>query len=151
MGYLHANKLFDTLNYHDRPELADLDSEAAYVVRQNRNKTIQQSGAASPEPAPASGPKEPWRMTLDELRPVLFDEMKIPFDADRFEVGQVTRTDVAQSQSRLAVARGELRNAQANLITARETYIQLVGDAPDDLQPPPPLPNLPADVGTFVL
>jgi outer membrane protein len=81
---------------------------------------------------------------------VEFLTVNLEATSDRFEIGDLTRTDVAQSQSRLAVARGELRNAQANLITARETYIQLVGDAPDDLQPPPPLPNLPADVATAV-
>ena len=64
--------------------------------------------------------------------------------ADRFEIGDLTRTDVAQSQSRLALAQGDLRSAQANLIAAREAYIQLTGLAPDDLQPPPPLPGLPA-------
>jgi outer membrane protein len=70
--------------------------------------------------------------------------------SDRFEIGDLTRTDVAQSESRLALARGDLRAAQANLIAARETYIQLVGDAPDNLQPPPPLPGLPADVSDAV-
>jgi outer membrane protein len=64
--------------------------------------------------------------------------------SDRFEIGDLTRTDVAQSQSRLALARGDLRTAEANLANARETYVQLVGTAPVDLQPPPPLPSLPA-------
>ena len=62
---------------------------------------------------------------------------------DRFEIGDLTRTDVAQSQSRLALAEGDLRTAQSNLIGARETYIRLVGEMPTNLQPPPPLPNLP--------
>ena len=65
--------------------------------------------------------------------------------SDRFEIGDLTRTDVAQSQSRLALARGDLRSAEAGLIQARETYIQLVGSAPGELEPPPPLPNLPDD------
>ncbi len=63
--------------------------------------------------------------------------------SDRFEIGDLTRTDVAQSESRLALARGDYRTAQSNLITARETYIALVGEAPTNLQPPPPLPNMP--------
>jgi outer membrane protein len=63
---------------------------------------------------------------------------------DRFEVGDLTRTDVAQSESRLALARSDLQTAEANLITSRENYIALVGEAPDDLEPPPPLPGLPA-------
>ena len=63
---------------------------------------------------------------------------------DRFEVGDVTRTDVAQSEARLSLARGDLRTAESNLIASRERYVQLVGEAPVDLAPPPPLPNLPA-------
>ena len=63
--------------------------------------------------------------------------------SDRFQIGDLTRTDVAQSESRLALARSDLRTAQSNLISARENYIALVGSAPDDLQPPPPLPGLP--------
>ena len=63
---------------------------------------------------------------------------------DRFEIGDLTRTDVAQSQARLAQARGDLRNAEATLAGSRESYIRLVGRPPVDLQPPPPLPNMPA-------
>ena len=70
--------------------------------------------------------------------------------SDRFEIGDLTRTDVAQSQARLALAQGDLRSAQANLIAAREDYIALVGEAPTDLQPPPPLPGLPDSVETAV-
>lgn len=64
--------------------------------------------------------------------------------SDQFEIGNLTRTDVAQSNSRLAQARGNLRTAEANLVAAREKYIQIVGKAPVDLAPPPPLPLLPA-------
>jgi outer membrane protein len=69
---------------------------------------------------------------------------------DRFEVGDLTRTDVAQSESRLALAQSDLQTAQANLITSRENYIALVGEAPDDLEPPPQLPGLPASPSTAV-
>lgn len=71
-------------------------------------------------------------------------EVNLQATSDRFEVGDVTRTDVAQSESRLALARSDLQGADANLITARENYIALVGEAPDNLEPPPPLPGLPA-------
>lgn len=66
--------------------------------------------------------------------------------SDRFEIGDLTRTDVAQSQARLALAQSDYRTAQANLIAARETYTQLTGLAADDLQPPPPLPGFPTGV-----
>lgn len=62
---------------------------------------------------------------------------------DRFEIGDLTRTDVAQSQARLSLAEGDARTASANLAAARETYIRLVGSPPGVLAPPPPLPNLP--------
>ncbi|MEL6528427.1 MAG: TolC family outer membrane protein [Pseudomonadota bacterium] len=71
--------------------------------------------------------------------------------SDRFEIGDLTRTDVAQSQSRLAVAQGSLQSAYGNLISARETYIQLVGKAPLNLEAPPPLPGLPDAVDLAVL
>lgn len=71
-------------------------------------------------------------------------EVNLQATNDRFEVGDLTRTDLAQSESRLALARSDLQTAQANLITSRENYIALVGEAPDNLEPPPPLPGLPA-------
>lgn len=73
-------------------------------------------------------------------------EVNLRATADRFEVGDLTRTDVAQSEARLSQARADLRNAEANLIASKERYIQQVGEAPAELTAPPPLPNLPADV-----
>ncbi|KQT32323.1 hypothetical protein ASG29_10975 [Sphingomonas sp. Leaf412] len=63
---------------------------------------------------------------------------------DRFEVGDVTRTDVAQSEARFRLAQAQLQSAQATLIASRENYIRLVGTPPGTLEPPPALPNLPA-------
>lgn len=71
-------------------------------------------------------------------------QVNLQATSDRFEIGDVTRTDVAQSNSRLAVAQASLRNAEASLISARETYLQVVGKAPSSLAPPPPLTGLPA-------
>lgn len=62
---------------------------------------------------------------------------------DRFEIGDLTRTDVAQSEARFAEALGNLQNARANLIRSKEIYLQLVGSAPGELSAPPPLPGLP--------
>jgi outer membrane protein len=69
---------------------------------------------------------------------------------DRFQIGDLTRTDVAQSESRLALAQGQLEQAQSNLIGSKENYIQLVGSAPTALEPPPPLPNLPGSADMAV-
>lgn len=75
-----------------------------------------------------------------------FEVLRVNLEAtrDRFEIGDLTRTDVAQSQARLELARGDTLNAEANLAAARERYIQLVGQTPGRLEPPPPLPGLPA-------
>jgi len=63
---------------------------------------------------------------------------------DRFEIGDVTRTDVAQSESRLALAQSRLTTAQGRLISSEQNYRRIIGRPPGELQPPPPLPPLPA-------
>ena len=63
--------------------------------------------------------------------------------ADRFDVGVVTRTDVAAAEARLAGARALLAGANAQLEGSLATYEALVGNRPEDLDPVPPLPALP--------
>ncbi|WP_226780386.1 TolC family outer membrane protein [Oceaniglobus trochenteri] len=60
---------------------------------------------------------------------------------DRFEVGEVTRTDVSFAESRLASARAGLAAAQGDLARSREAYRQAVGRYPDTLSPPPTPPK----------
>jgi outer membrane protein len=57
----------------------------------------------------------------------------------RFDVGEVTRTDVAQSQARLAQAQALLQSAVAQLAITRAGYATLVGQNPGDLAPEPSL------------
>ena len=64
----------------------------------------------------------------------------------KFEVGQITRTDVAQAEARLAGARAGLASARANLGVSRANYTAVVGQSPGDLAPEPELPGLPATV-----
>lgn len=63
----------------------------------------------------------------------------------RFEVGEITRTDVAQSQARLAQSQADLASAQAQLSVSRAAYAAVVGQAPADLAPLPILPGVPQD------
>ncbi|SDI19098.1 TolC family outer membrane protein [Lutimaribacter saemankumensis] len=56
---------------------------------------------------------------------------------DRFEVGEVTRTDVALAQARLAQARSNLAQAEGDLAIAIEAYRAAVGRAPGNLTQPP--------------
>jgi outer membrane protein len=64
----------------------------------------------------------------------------------RFDVGQLTNTEVAQSEAQLASARALLANAQAQLQISRANYTAAVGQNPGELVAPPPLPGLPATV-----
>jgi outer membrane protein len=54
---------------------------------------------------------------------------------DRFNVGEVTRTDVAQAASSLASARSDYFTAQANLETSIADYHQVIGVDPSRLEP----------------
>jgi outer membrane protein len=58
---------------------------------------------------------------------------------DRFRVGEITRTDVAQAEAALAGARATRQTSEGNLATARATYRRLVGEIPDQLIEPQPL------------
>jgi outer membrane protein len=63
---------------------------------------------------------------------------------DRFSVGEITRTDVAQSESALAQAEAEVQTAQGNLKTSQAQFVAVVGLQPRKLSPPQPL-ALPVD------
>jgi outer membrane protein len=63
---------------------------------------------------------------------------------DRFDVGEVTRTDVALAQARLAGAQSGLATAQGNLQSALAEYENVVGKAPGTLVSPKRLPELPS-------
>lgn len=65
---------------------------------------------------------------------------------DRFEVGEVTRTDVALAEARLAQARAAFAAAQGDLIVAGEEYLAAVGKKPRNLVNPRSLPSLPSGV-----
>ncbi len=61
---------------------------------------------------------------------------------NRFEVGEVTRTDVSQSESRLAASRSTFAAAQGQLEISREAYRAAVGSPANNLEPLPPLPQV---------
>jgi len=65
---------------------------------------------------------------------------------DRFEVGEVTRTDVAQAEAAVALARSGLAVAEGDLARAIEAFREAVGRPPGDLRTPADLPNLGDDV-----
>lgn len=62
---------------------------------------------------------------------------------ERFEVGEVTRTDVSQAESRLAASESALQSTRAALKRSIDFYIATIGSAPQNLRTPPPTPKLP--------
>jgi outer membrane protein len=60
---------------------------------------------------------------------------------DRFDVGEITRTDVSVAEARLAGSRAELAAAEGDLLVAREAYKAATGAYPGNLQPLPPSPR----------
>jgi outer membrane protein len=62
---------------------------------------------------------------------------------DRFRVGEVTRTDVAQAESSLAQAIGTLTAADGQLRQSQAEYVRVVGHAPGRLLLPRERPTLP--------
>jgi outer membrane protein len=62
---------------------------------------------------------------------------------DRFTAGEVTRTDVAQAESRLAAGRSQLSQAESNYVTSKAQYQQVIGvPAPARLAPAAPVDRL---------
>lgn len=62
---------------------------------------------------------------------------------DRFDVGEVTRTDVSQATARLALAKSNLSIRRGELAQSRQSYIRATGAPATNLQPAPPLPDVP--------
>ena len=79
--------------------------------------------------------KEVVRLAENNVN-VLSRELKAT--QDRFSVGEVTRTDVAQAEARRADAVSDLESARANLRTSRGAFLQVVGNSPSDLFDPGP-------------
>ena len=65
---------------------------------------------------------------------------------NRFEVGEVTRTDVALAEAQLAQARSGLASAKGNYSIAVEEYRNVIGRKPVRLSPPPSLPKIGNDI-----
>ncbi|MDE5464461.1 TolC family outer membrane protein [Bradyrhizobium sp. CSS354] len=70
---------------------------------------------------------------------------------DRFNVGEVTRTDVAQSEAQLAAGRTQALTAESNLTTTRANFRRIIGNEPTNLAPGSPVDRfLPATLASAV-
>ncbi|PSO31675.1 TolC family outer membrane protein [Bradyrhizobium sp. MOS002] len=70
---------------------------------------------------------------------------------DRFNVGEVTRTDVAQSEAQLAAGKTQALTAESNLTTTRANFRRIIGNEPTNLAPGSPVDRfLPATLASAV-
>jgi len=67
-----------------------------------------------------------------------FLDAELKATQDRFNVGEVTKTDVAQAQARRALGQSDLDQARANLKSSRAIFEQVVGHPPSNLIEPNP-------------
>lgn len=81
------------------------------------------------------------RLAINNIR-VLEEQVRAA--RDRFEVGEVTRTDVAQAEARLAAARSGLASNRGALARSVDQYTAVVGKPPHALATPPAAPQIPA-------
>lgn len=65
---------------------------------------------------------------------------------DRFQVGEITRTDVAQAESRLSGATADRIASEGDLSESRAIYEEVIGSPPVDLKSPEPLSGLPVSL-----
>lgn len=77
-------------------------------------------------------------------------ERQLQASQDRFRVGEVTRTDVAQSEARLEGAKSTLLSAQATLASSRAQYRRVVGRTPATLETPNGKPELPSNLDAAI-
>lgn len=73
-------------------------------------------------------------------------ERQLQASRDRFRVGEVTRTDVAQSEARLEGAKSTLLSAEATLASSRALYLRVIGRPPATLETPTEAPALPENL-----
>lgn len=73
-------------------------------------------------------------------------EQELQAARDRFEVGEITLTDVAQAEAQLAQSQSLLAQAKGDEVRAQEAFRNAVGRAPKGLSAPGALPGLPATV-----
>ena len=77
-------------------------------------------------------------------------EQELRAAKDRFEVGEVTRTDVALAEARLASARASFASAEGDLTKAAAEFRAVVGLKPGNLITPSGLPDLPDNVDVAI-
>src|SRR5882757_4139010 len=112
-------------------------SSAREVLRTTEQNTLLNAATAYMNLLQTAAILELQRSNVNVL------EVTLRQTRDRFTAGEVTRTDVAQAESRLAAGRSQLSLAESNYVTAQAQYQQVIGvPAPARLAPAAPVDRL---------
>jgi outer membrane protein len=136
-------------------DTTDTDGSLGIIARQNLFRGFRTKNALKEAEASIQASREDLRAVVQDVlvaaaeayvnvlrdqallrlgqRNVGFLEEQLKAAQDRFEVGENTRTDVAQTQARLAAARSDVSLVRANLNASRAVYRQVIGNEPGQL------------------
>src|SRR5579871_4194755 len=159
-GYQYSDTLsnFGTpIDFHGATPPSSVQATASQTVY-NGNQTANKTRAAESQ---VSGAREALRVLeqtvllsaatiyMDYLRDsaivevnrsnVRVLEQTLKQTRDRFNVGEVTRTDVAQSEAQLAAGKTQELQAESNLTTTRSNFRRIIGNEPSNLAPGSPV------------
>ncbi len=137
IGVTVSQNLFNGFQTANRVRQAESNTSAARETLRVAEQTILQNAAtAYMDLLRDSALLELQRRNVEVLQEQLRQTR------DRFNVGEVTRTDVAQSESRLAQGRATVLTAESQYARSRANYRQFVGVEAGVLQPGSPVDRL---------
>jgi outer membrane protein len=110
--------------------------QARETMRYSELTTLQQGSTAYMDVLRDTAVLDLRRQNIEVLK------VQLQQTRDRFQVGEVTRTDVAQAESSLAIGKADYAVAQSNLDTAIASFRRLIGVQPRQLQPAQPIEKL---------
>jgi outer membrane protein len=137
VGLTVSQNLFNGFQTANRVRQAESNTSAARETLRVAEQTILQNAAtAYMDLLRDSALLELQRRNVEVLQEQLRQTR------DRFNVGEVTRTDVAQAESRLAQGRATVLSAESQYARSRANYRQFVGVEAGVLQPGAPIDRL---------
>jgi len=124
---------------------------AKAIVRQGRAQLIdaEQQVLLAAVTAYMNVVRDESTLKLDENNVAVLQK-QLDATSEQFKVGELTKTDVAQSQARLSGAQAQLTIARGLLASSRAAFQQVIGSPAETLDDQPPYPALPKDEETAV-
>ncbi len=136
-GLTISQTLFNGFQTANRVRQADSNTSAAREALRATEQTVLLNAATAYMDLLRDGPLlELQRRNVEVLQEQLRQTR------DRFDVGEVTRTDIAQTEAQLAQGRATVLSAEAQYVRSRANYRQFIGVEAATLQPAAPVDRL---------